>query len=418
MALRPEQPRRARSTPPQPHQPAQVDEPSATAASSIYSSGGDGPLRPQADVPSFYSSGGDGLSWYMNNVGRQRLLEPHEINALSESVQRQLRWTRTRAELSERLGCPATDAQLAIELGLDGGVQEYYQEWRLMERDKQLMVSANLRLVISIAKKYTDRGLSLQDLIQEGSLGLIRASERYDAARGNRLSTYATCWIRQAILRAIADGSRTIRLPVHMHDAVGRLRRTKAMLTSTLGREPSRVETAIELGVSLERLQQTERAAKVSAFSFDAPIRRDGSGGASYEMFLACDPKNRPEEQCEVRVLRPAPSCSPCLDCVRPPSDMRACACGSGVWSWSLSRQVALMRENLVALLERTLSERELHVVRLRFGLADGRPHTLDEIGQSMEPSVTRERIRQIEKQALGKMRTPSAWAGQISDYI
>ena len=154
----------------------------------------------------------DSISWYLRHLAKQRLLSPEEVNALSASVQKQLRWANARAELSERLGCAATDTQLATEeLGLQGGAPEYHRELRAMERDKQLLVASNLRLVFAIAKKYRNRGLPLQDLVQEGSLGLIRAAEKYDPSRGLRLSTMATWWIRQAITRAIADHSRTIR---------------------------------------------------------------------------------------------------------------------------------------------------------------------------------------------------------------
>ena len=198
--------------------------------------------------------GDDSMRWYLKNIGKQRLLEPHEVERLSGSVQKQLSWEHARVELGEKLERPCTDDELAAHLELDGGAAELKRETKKQSADKQLLVSANLRLVVSIAKKYVNQGMTLQDLIQEGSLGLIKAAEKFDAARGFRLSTYATWWIRQAITRAIADHSRTIRLPVHMHDAVNNLRKAKRDLGQELARNPTQQELADHMGMSLEKL--------------------------------------------------------------------------------------------------------------------------------------------------------------------
>jgi len=313
--------------------------------------------------------GDDSMRWYLKNIGKQRLLEPHEVDALSRSIQMQLQWQETCEQLSERLERGATDAELAAELGLEGGAAEYQREMRRMSSDKQLLVSANLRLVVSIAKKYMNQGLTLQDLIQEGSIGLIKAAEKFDAARGFRLSTYATWWIRQAITRAIADHSRTIRLPVHMHDAVNQLRKAKRDLSQQLARTPTQQELADHMGMGIDKLRSIDMTSGVSTISMETTIgskkKADGNS-ATIERMLS-DPKSMPQDACDAHMLR----------------------------------------EDLSRLLDATLSERESHVLRMRFGLSDGRGRTLEEIGQELH--VTRERIRQIEARALQKMRSPSA---------
>jgi RNA polymerase primary sigma factor len=321
--------------------------------------------------------GDDSMRWYLKNIGKQRLLEPHEVEALSVSIQRQLSWEREREELGEALGRPCTDEELAAKLGLAGGTAEYKRECRKHRADKQLLVSANLRLVVSIAKKYVNQGLVLQDLIQEGSLGLIKAAEKFDAARGFRLSTYATWWIRQAITRAIADHSRTIRLPVHMHDAVNNLRKAKRDLSQQLARNPTQQELAEHMGLSIEKLRSIDVTSTVSTISMETTIsRKKGADGteSTIEKLLS-DPKVQPAEHCDA----------------------------------------TMMRDDLSRLLDTTLTEREAHVLRLRFGLTDGRTRTLEEIGQGLQ--VTRERVRQIETRALQKLRSPQA-SRKMVEYL
>jgi RNA polymerase primary sigma factor len=321
--------------------------------------------------------GDDSVKWYLKNIGKQRLLEPHEVNALSLSVQKQLRWQEAREALGEALERPCTDDELAAELGLAGGAKELHTEMKRLHRDRELLVSSNLRLVVSIAKKYMNQGLNLQDLIQEGSLGLIKAAEKFDASRGFRLSTYATWWIRQSITRSIADHSRTIRLPVHMHDAVNNLRKAKRDLQHKLGRMATQQELAEHMGMPLAKLRTIDMTSTVRSVSMETTLGKKSSGGApdaTIEKVLS-DPKIQPHDQCDVTMLR----------------------------------------EDLARLLDTTLTERESHVLRMRFGLTDGHTRTLEEIGQGLH--VTRERVRQIETRALQKLRNPQA-SKQMIEYL
>mmetsp|Transcript_8723 Transcript_8723/g.14688 ORF Transcript_8723/g.14688 Transcript_8723/m.14688 type:complete len:324 (+) Transcript_8723:1285-2256(+) len=317
------------------------------------------------------------MRWYLKNIGKQRLLSPEEVNHLSAAVQQLLQWEEARGALTERLERVPTNDECAADLGLAGGAAEYVREQQRMQKAKQLLVSANLRLVVSIAKKYMNQGLTLQDLIQEGSIGLIKAAEKFDAARGFRLSTYATWWIRQAITRAIADHSRTIRLPVHMHDLVNSLRKAKRELSHKYSRTPTDAELAAHLNLPIAKLQQIDCTSAVSTISMETSVSRkkkpDGSGTTLEAMLY--DKKPKPAATVE---------------------------------SWA-------MADDLNKLLDATLTERESNVLRLRYGLRDGRTRTLEEIGQGL--SVTRERVRQIESRALQKLRAPSA-SGRLKEYL
>ena len=295
----------------------------------------------------------DPVRMYLKEIGKVDLLTPEQ-----------------EVELAQQMGAGAAAKEQLAELEQSG--EELPDEVRLElkktirkgERAKQQLAEANLRLVVSIAKRYVGRGMLFLDLIQEGNLGLIKAVEKFDYTKGYKFSTYATWWIRQAITRAIADQARTIRIPVHMVETINKVIRVNRQLLQELGHDPSPEETAEEMGMPVEKVREILKIAQ-EPVSLETPIGE--------------------EEDSHLGASEPSEAAS-----------------------------FTLLKEQLVEVMS-TLTPREEKVLRLRFGIEDGRSRTLEEVGK--EFNVTRERIRQIEAKALRKLRHPSR-SKKLKDFL
>ena len=310
----------------------------------------------------------DSIRVYLQEIGRIRLLRPDEEIELARKIADLLHLEELAAQFESDNGREPDNKEWAalVEMPLI----RFRRRLMLGRRAKEKMVQSNLRLVVSIAKKYMNRGLSFQDLIQEGSLGLIRAAEKFDHEKGYKFSTYATWWIRQAITRAIADQSRTIRLPVHLYETISRIKKTTKVLSQEFGRKPTEEEIAESMEMTIEKLRFIAKSAQLP-ISLETPIGKEEDSRLGD--FIEADIEN-PEQDVAKNLLR----------------------------------------EDLEGVLA-TLSPRERDVLRLRYGLDDGRMKTLEEIGQIFD--VTRERIRQIEAKALRKLRHPNR-NGVLKEYI
>ncbi|HZG93536.1 MAG TPA: RNA polymerase sigma factor RpoD, partial [Mycobacteriales bacterium] len=311
--------------------------------------------REQEELAARTSSTSDPVRMYLKEIGRVPLLTAQDEVDLARRVE---------------AGVFAAD-----KLARGGLPPDLRADLEAIERDghtaMRRLVEANLRLVVSIAKRYVGRGLLLLDLIQEGNLGLIRAVEKFDYTKGFKFSTYATWWIRQAVTRAVADQARTIRIPVHMVEVINKCGRIERQLLAELGREPTDAEIARAADLPVERVAEVRKLAQ-EPISLHTPVgeESDSSLGDFIEDSDAVVP----------------------LD----------------------AASFVLMQEQLSAVLL-SLNEREKRVIQLRFGLTDGHAHTLEEVGQ--EFGVTRERIRQIEAKTLSKLRHPSR-AQKLRDYL
>jgi RNA polymerase primary sigma factor len=303
----------------------------------------------------------DSIRCYLHEIGEVKLLGARAEVHLARDIAKLLELERISMTYKDSTGREPTIPEWANQAGMD--VEAFRDTLRRGLRAKERMVAANLRLVVSIAKKYLNRGLTFQDLIQEGSIGLIRGAEKFDADKGFKFSTYATWWIRQAITRAIADHSRPIRLPVHVNDTIAAIKKTSKILHEELNRTPTEIEIGERMNISVEKLRFLNGSSRAT-ISLETPISRDSDSTATLGSFIVY-PGDTPEE----------------------------------------TAMQNLLREDLENVLN-TLTPRERDVVRMRYGFDDGRTKTLEEIGSLF--SVTRERIRQIESKALRKLRHPN----------
>jgi RNA polymerase nonessential primary-like sigma factor len=305
---------------------------------------------------------------YLQEIGKVPLLGRDEEVELARQVQHLMPMLNRKIEEEKRIGRTLTQAEWAVLI--DRSLPEFIRETNVGMRAKKKMTEANLRLVVSVAKKYQNRGLELLDLVQEGTLGLERAVEKFDPTKGYRFSTYAYWWIRQGITRAIATQSRTIRLPVHVTEKLNRIKKTQRRLSQTLGRTATLVEIAE--AVEMDITEVRDLLSKVPrAISLDTKVGKD----KDTELGELLESEAQTPEQAVTR---------------------------------------SALERDMAGLLE-TLSSRERDVLRMRYGLLDGRTYSLSEIGQILD--LSRERVRQIETKAFQKLRQPKRRT-KIKDYL
>jgi len=355
--IRREDERRARGDEPvvrpvvQPTIAAPVPRPGASAAPARHSRAAARPERPEG-------GGFDPVRMYLKEIGKVPLLTGEQEVSLAKRIEAGVHATE---RLEDELAAPLSDeAQASLQaVAVDGEIA------------KKQLTEANLRLVVSIAKRYVGRGMALLDLVQEGNLGLIRAVEKFDYTKGFKFSTYATWWIRQAITRAIADQARTIRIPVHMVETMNKVLRIQRQMLQELGREPTVDEVAAKVELTPDRVRDIQRIS-LEPVSLETPVGEEDDSSLG--------------------------------DFVEDPSAIAPATAAAR----------ALLTEAIEEALEE-LNDRERAVVRLRFGLDDGQVRTLEEVGK--EFGVTRERIRQIESKTLAKLRHPTR-SQRLRDYL
>ncbi len=307
----------------------------------------------------------DPVRMYLKEIGKVDLLSPEEELKLAEQM-------TAGAEAIEAIHKLESDREQGIENPMTEEEEKAYRKAiKTGDRAKKRLAEANLRLVVSIAKRYVGRGMLFLDLIQEGNLGLIKAVEKFDSSKGFKFSTYATWWIRQAITRAIADQARTIRIPVHMVETINKVIRVSRQLLQELGHDPSPEEIAAEMDMPVDRVRDILKIAQ-EPVSLETPIGEEEDSHLGD--FIPDDDAPEPAE----------------------------------------AASFMLLKEQLVEVLK-TLTPREEKVLRLRFGIEDGHTRTLEEVGK--EFNVTRERIRQIEAKALRKLRHPSR-SKKLKDFL
>ena len=307
------------------------------------------------------------MRWYLSSIGTRRLLEREEEIRLAMAIKELLGWQRARDELQMELGRIPSTKEWAMELGFSGSDESlltFEKQLRLFEQCRERMTTANLRLVVSIAKKYVNRGVNIQDLIQEGSFGLITAVEKFDPEHGCRFSTYAHYWIKQAVTRAVADFSRPIRLPVHMSDCVNSIKRARGIFYLKHGRSPTELELASALGISENKLRLALSSSR-ELVSLEAPYYQNKQSEEKAWVDYIQDTAPKPEHHLEDNLLR----------------------------------------EQIHTTLLNVLGPQEREIVCLRYGLEGRERRSLEEMGRIFE--CPKERVRQIEARALRKLRKP-----------